>query len=97
MGRPVPWMRCFDRVKDHSPLPGRLFELPRSVQEQARATYRLLQSDSSHPGLPFKKLEGEERIYSVRIGLGHRALGTMRGNRIVWFWIGSHADYDRKV
>jgi hypothetical protein len=47
--------------------------------------------------LHFKKLEGEDRIYSVRIGLGYRALGAMKGNRVVWFWIGSDAEYDRRV
>jgi len=31
----------------------------------------------------------------VRIGLGYRALATMNKGRAVWFWIGSHADYDR--
>jgi hypothetical protein len=28
----------------------------------------------------------------VRIGIGYRALG----DRILWFWIGSHAQYDRQ-
>ncbi len=36
-------------------------------------------------------------IYSVRIGLDYRALGVREGDDIVWFWIGSHADYDRLV
>jgi hypothetical protein len=33
----------------------------------------------------------------VRIGLGYRALGVIEGSAIIWFWIGSHADYDRLV
>lgn len=33
--------------------------------------------------------------YSVRVSLGWRALGTLKGSRIVWFWIRLHADYDR--
>jgi hypothetical protein len=32
--------------------------------------------------------------FSVRAGLGYRALGVMEGSTIVWFWIGSHADCD---
>ncbi|MEO5927014.1 MAG: hypothetical protein ABIR70_24575 [Bryobacteraceae bacterium] len=48
-----------------------------------------------HPGLQFKKLEGEASIYSVRVGLHYRALAAMKGNRVVWYWIGSHAEYDR--
>jgi hypothetical protein len=34
---------------------------------------------------------------SVRIGLGYRALGVLKANRMVWFWIGSHAEYDRMM
>jgi hypothetical protein len=45
-----------------------------------------------------KSVIGElENIYSARIGLGYRALGVRQGSTIVWFWIGSHADYDRLV
>jgi len=37
-------------------------------------------------------------IYSVRIGVHYRALGTrMREDEIVWFWIGSHSEYDRLI
>jgi hypothetical protein len=42
-------------------------------------------------------LEGEDRIYSVRIGLKYRALGAMKSKRIVWFWIGGHDEYDRRI
>jgi hypothetical protein len=31
----------------------------------------------------------------VRIGLAYRALGVRDGEEIIWFWIGSHAHYDR--
>ena len=34
-------------------------------------------------------------MYSVRVTLGHRALRLVEGDEVVWFWIGSHADYDR--
>ncbi len=48
----------------------RLFShLPISVQRDAQRAYRLFQNNPTHPGLQFKKLEGEENIYSVRIGL----------------------------
>jgi hypothetical protein len=49
------------------------------------------------PGLQFKKLEGEDDIYSVRIGLDYRALALLKKDRIVWYWIGNHAEYDRLV
>ena len=29
------------------------------------------------------------------VGLGYRALAVLDGDLAVWFWIGTHADYDR--
>lgn len=70
-------------------------ELPKDIQSRAMRAYRLFRANPSHPGLRFKIVDEEARIYSVRIGLGYRALGRMVDQDIVWFWIGSHADYDR--
>ena len=72
-------------------------QLPVDVQQDAVRAYQLFQQNPSHPGLQFKKLEGEDNIYSARIGLDYRALGAVHRDRIVWFWIGSHAEYDRLV
>jgi len=33
-------------------------------------------------------------IYSVRVGMGWRALGLLEEETIYWFWIESHAEYD---
>jgi hypothetical protein len=54
-------------------------------------------SNPAHPSLQFKRLEGEGRIYSARIGLGYRALAVMNNDRLIWYWIGSHAEYNRLV
>jgi hypothetical protein len=51
--------------------------------------------DSSHPSLQFKRVHASEPIYSVRAGLGWRAVGVRSDDAMVWFWIGSHAEYDR--
>jgi hypothetical protein len=76
----------------------RLFtDLPFEAQRDAKRAYLLFQNNPAHPGLQFKKLEGEDNIYSVRIGLEYRALAVMKKDRIVWYWIGSHAEYDRLV
>jgi mRNA-degrading endonuclease RelE of RelBE toxin-antitoxin system len=53
--------------------------------------------EPSHPGLNFKKVDEENNIYSARVGLGYRVLGQVDGSEIVWFWIGSHGDYDKVV
>jgi mRNA-degrading endonuclease RelE of RelBE toxin-antitoxin system len=70
-------------------------KLPKAIQRQARQAYKLFSNDPSHPSLQFKKVHPKRPIYSVRIGLGYRALGTKTGDDLVWFWIGSHSEYDR--
>jgi hypothetical protein len=71
--------------------------LPDSVRRQAKRAYRLFRSDPRHPSLRFKKVDEEADIYSVRVGLGYRALGVMEGSTVVWFWVGSHAECDRML
>jgi len=68
-------------------------KLPGRIQEKADQKFELLQNDPSHPSLHFKKVTDE--LWSVRVGLDYRALGTAVDGTVVWFWIGHHADYDR--
>ena len=69
--------------------------LPKSAQTTADECYALLKVDSSHPSLHFKKLS--KKYWSVRAGLSYRALGIEVENGISWFWIGTHAEYDRLI
>jgi hypothetical protein len=69
--------------------------LPSEVRDAAHKAYALFNHDPSHPSLQFKKVHPEEAIYSVRVTRAYRALGVVEGDEIIWFWIGSHADYDR--
>ncbi len=69
--------------------------LPSVIQKQARVAYRLFIMDPGHPGLRFKKLPPHDNIWSVRISGDYRAMGRRNGEVIVWFFIGSHADYDQ--
>lgn len=50
----------------------------------------------STPTLHFKLLAGQ-RVYSARVGLQYRTLGLPTADGVQWFWIGTHADYDRLV
>lgn len=70
-------------------------QLPSEIKEAARKAYRLFRSDAEHPSLQFKKVHVREPLYSARITLGYRALGLRDGDVITWFWIGTHAEYDR--
>jgi hypothetical protein len=66
--------------------------LPADVRSLADKNFRLLKSDPKHPSLHFKKID---KLWSVRVGAHYRALGFDRPEGVVWFWIGSHADYDK--
>ena len=53
----------------------------------------------------FARLKGEcrcissavSRFHSALVGAHYRALAVDAPDGIVWFWIGSHAEYDRLV
>lgn len=70
-------------------------DLPAPVQEQTRAAYRQFQKEPSYPSLRFKKAHPELPIYSARISKSYRAVDQLDGDTVIWFWVGSHADYDR--
>jgi hypothetical protein len=60
----------------------------------ADKNFELLKADPHHPSLHFKKIG---QLWSVRVGAHHRAMGIDSGDTVVWFWIGSHADYDKLI
>ena len=64
------------------------------LQRLADANFELLKKDARHPSLRLKKVG---RFWSVRVGRNHRALAVQGNEGLVWFWIGSHADYDRLI
>lgn len=56
----------------------------------------LVRQDSTSSQL----LPRRERVWSVRITGDYRALGARRAatsDLIVWFWIGTHNDYDKLI
>jgi mRNA-degrading endonuclease RelE of RelBE toxin-antitoxin system len=69
-------------------------KLPKNVREQARKAYRLFRDNPQHPSLNFKPVHPNQPIYSARVSRGYRTVGIRVDDTIVWFWIGSHADYD---
>jgi hypothetical protein len=66
--------------------------LPVAVQKQARERFQLWRGDAFNASLQFKELFND--VWSVRVNQNYRALGRRQGNLIVWFWIGTHAEYD---
>ena len=68
--------------------------LPVAVRALADKQFSLLKTDPRHPSLHFKRVN---RFHSVRVGTHFRALAVDAPDGVLWFWIGSHAEYDRLV
>jgi hypothetical protein len=68
--------------------------LPSAVRDLADKSFSLLKTNQHHPSLHLKQIG---KFWSVRVGLHHRALGIGVDDGLVWFWIGSHSDYDKLV
>jgi hypothetical protein len=71
--------------------------LPGNVQQLATRNYQLWCRDPNHPSLRFRRLQGTENLFTIRVGDHYRALGTLTANTVTWIWIGAHAEYDRLV
>ena len=69
-------------------------KLPKAAQELADRNFELLKEDLRHPSLHFKKVG---RFRSVRVGSHHRALAVEVRDGLLWFWIGTHSEYDKLV
>ena len=63
-----------------------LERLPAPIRDRAGRAYGLFQDAPHHPSLRFKQVHPSRQIYSVRIGLGYRALGVRDDDEILWFW-----------
>ena len=68
--------------------------LPKAVRDVADKNFLLLKSDPKHPSLHFKRIG---TVWSVRVGQHYRALGHDIEGGVQWFWIGTHAEYDRLI
>ena len=71
--------------------------LPKRIQERARRAYKVFLSDPSHPSLQLKQVHTSRPIFSVRVSLGYRALAIREDDIWIWFWIGSHSDYEQML
>lgn len=68
--------------------------MPAAVRLLADRSFELLKANPQHPSLHFKRVG---RFRSVRVGLHYRALGVDADGGVLWFWIGTHAEYDALV
>jgi hypothetical protein len=68
--------------------------LPAEVQALADRSFFLLKTDSRHPSLHFKKVG---RFWSARVGVHYRTVAVDAPDGFLWFWIGTHSEYDKMV
>ena len=75
-------------------------ELPQEIQREARNAYRDFRTNPGRPSLNFEAVTPKKSVWSVRVTGAYRALGARRtptSDLIVWFWIGTHNDYDKLI
>ena len=74
-------------------------QLTLAQRKQARKAYRFWRDDPYHPSLHFKRVSLSEPLYSVRVSEQYRSVGLWLKDEdlMIWFWIGSHAAYDKII
>ena len=85
---PIRWMKSSTTAKFREAYA----QLPSEVQRSARKQFYLWQQNPHHPSVQFKAI-GE--LWLARVTQDYRALAICEGNTYFWFWLGTHAEYDR--
>ena len=67
-------------------------KLSQDIQKLADRTFETLKKDPGHPSLHLKQVR---KYWSVRVGIKYRALAIEIEDGLLWFWIGTHAQYDK--
>ncbi len=69
--------------------------LPGTIRKRAKEAYKQFQEDPYYPSLHFKQVHSTRPIFSVRITKDYRTVGIIQGEDIIWFWIGTHSEYNK--
>ena len=69
----------------------RLLPETRSLVDKS---FAILKSDPHHASLRLKKVGN---FWAARVGRRHRALAKERKEGLIWFWIGTHDEYERLI
>ncbi len=85
------------RTKEYK---AQLARLPERIRRLADAAFREFLKDPSSPGLALHDLQDHKRgqhrsgSKAVSVTLRYRAIYVEDGGDNVWYWIGSHSDYN---
>ena len=74
-----------------------LSNLPEEIKKKAKKAFKQFKEDPYYPGLHFEQVHQTKPIVSVRITDYYRAVGLKEGETIVWYWVGSHPEYERVI
>ena len=67
-------------------------KLPANIRRLVDKNFALLKVNPKHPSLHFKQIRC---FWAVRVGLEYRTLAIDGPKGPVWFWIGTHDEYDK--
>ena len=70
--------------------------LPRDIQTASGKAYTTFLRNPAHPGLRLERVKSNPRVWSVRITRDYRAVALRIGDDWIWFWIGTHKEFDRR-
>lgn len=68
--------------------------LPITIQALADKNFALLKTNPYHPSLHLKNVG---KYWSVRVGKKYRAIAIESSQGLVWFWIGTHTEYEKII
>ena len=68
--------------------------LPHHICKLADKNFELLKNNSAHPSLHLKKVGN---YWSVRVGINFRAIAIHTNEGLIWFWIGTHNEYNKII
>ena len=70
--------------------------LPPEVKDSARKAFQKFSKNPAQPGLQLERLKFDSRALSVRVTRNYRAVARRYEDDWLWFWIGSHEEFDRR-
>ncbi len=75
--------------------------LPERIRKALGKAIRIWSENPTHPSLRLHQLKDTKKgrhlptSFTVSINMQYRAIYVMDGPTAVWYWIGTHAQYDR--
>jgi mRNA-degrading endonuclease RelE of RelBE toxin-antitoxin system len=72
-------------------------KLPAEVRSRVRKAYKQWIANPLHPSLHYKKIHATLPIWSVRVSLNYRVVGVVHDDKMLWYFVGTHAEYDRLI